>query len=142
MKFVQVDKTDQEALFHLHKQTLGPYVDQIYGWDDAEQEGFFDAKFDPPACKWIVVDGVRVGVIKYQDNGDHLDIDRIEIYPKYQGKGHGSAAINRVLSEASRRDIHVDLQVFKINPAIRLYERLGFRRTGETEKHVQMRWES
>jgi hypothetical protein len=30
------------------------------------------------------------------------------------------------------------LQVFKINPAQKLYERIGFIRTGETQTHVTM----
>ena len=139
MEFVQADETDRATLFDLHKQALGPYVDQIFGWDDSEQERIFYQKFDPSANKWIVVDGIKVGVVKYRDNGDHFYIDNIEIYPKYQGKGNGSTAINSVLSEANRRYINVDLQVFKINPAVRLYERLGFQKIGETENHVQMR---
>ncbi len=140
MKFTQADETDREIIFHLHKQALGPYVDQIFGWDDSEQEEMFNQKFDPLANKWIVVDGVQVGIVRYRDNGDHFYIDIIEIYPKYQGQGYGSTVINGVLSEANRRGIDVDLQVFKINPAIRLYERLGFQRIGETERHFQMRW--
>ncbi len=140
MKFVQVNETDRDALFHLHKQALGPYVDQIFGWDDLEQERLFVQKFDPPANKWIVVDGIKVGVVKYRDDDDHFYIDNIEIYPKYQGEGYGSAAINSVLSDAGKRDVHVDLQVFKINPAARLYKRLGFQKIGETERHFQMRW--
>ncbi len=140
MKFTQADETDREIIFHLHKQALGPYVDQIFGWDDSEQEEMFNQKFDPLANKWIVVDGVQVGIVRYRDNGDHFYIDIIEIYPKYQGQGYGSTVINGVLSEANRKGIDVDLQVFKINPAIRLYERLGFQRIGETERHFQMRW--
>lgn len=123
----------------MHKQALGPYVDQIFGWDDSEQEEIFNQKFDPAANKWIVVDGVKVGIVKYRDNGDHSYIDNIEIYPEYQGKGFGSTVINSILSEASRKNVNVDLQVFKINPAARLYARLGFQRIGETERHFQMR---
>ena len=140
MKFAQADATDREIIFHLHKEALGPYVDQIFGWDDSEQEELFNQKFDPSANKWIVVDGVQVGIVRYRDNDDHFYIDIIEICPKYQGQGYGSTVINGVLSEADRRGINVDLQVFKINPAIRLYERLGFQRIGETERHFQMRW--
>lgn len=139
MKFAQVDATDREIIFHLHKQALGPYVDQIFGWDDSEQEEIFNQKFDPRANKWIVVDGVKVGIVRYRDNGDHFYIDIIEIYPKYQEQGYGSTVINGIVSEANRRGINVDLQVFKINPAIRFYERLGFQKIGETERHFQMR---
>jgi len=140
MEFVRAVETDRETIFGLHNQALGPYVDQIFGWDDSQKEKIFSKKFDPSANKWIIVDGAKVGVIKYRDKGDYFYIDKIEIYPEYQGKGYGSTAINRVLSKASKKSVNVDLQVFKINPAARLYKRLGFQRIGETENYFQMRW--
>jgi hypothetical protein len=36
----------------------------------------------------------------------------------------------------------VTLQVLKVNPARRLYERLGFCETGADDTHYQMAWEA
>ena len=48
--------------------------------------------------------------------------------------------IQALCDEADGRGIPVELQVIKVNPAWRLYERLGFVVIGETETHVLMRW--
>ncbi len=57
----------------------------------------------------------------------------IEILPDYQGRGLGAAIIHGIIAEADAHHLPVRLQVLKINPARRLYERLGFVITGETE---------
>jgi phosphoribosyl 1,2-cyclic phosphodiesterase len=43
-----------------------------------------------------------------------------------------------LLAEARTAGLPVRLRVFRVNPAQRLYRRLGFVVTGETETHVQM----
>jgi ribosomal protein S18 acetylase RimI-like enzyme len=46
--------------------------------------------------------------------------------------------VGSLLATARDRGVPVRLQVFRESPAVRFYERLGFRRTGETETHVRM----
>ena len=63
----------------------------------------------------------------------------IEILPEYQNRGVGSAVIRDVLAQAQAEGLPVGLQVLKVNPARRLYERLGFNVVGETATHYLMR---
>jgi ribosomal protein S18 acetylase RimI-like enzyme len=63
----------------------------------------------------------------------------IEIAPEFRGRGIGTGLIQDVLIRAAQRLLCVKLQVLKVNlPAQSLYERLGFRVTGETPTHLQM----
>ena len=48
--------------------------------------------------------------------------------------------IRDLQSEAERQGLPLNLQVLQGNPARRLYERLGFAATGETETHIMMSW--
>jgi hypothetical protein len=52
---------DAEFFFALHKRSLGPYVDQIWGWDDDEQRAYMTGDFDLDRVRVIVVDGVEAG---------------------------------------------------------------------------------
>ncbi|MBE7385568.1 MAG: GNAT family N-acetyltransferase [Leptolyngbya sp. SIO1E4] len=135
----QATEQDREALFELHKLALGPYIDQIFGWNEAVQKQFFNDRFDANKLQWIVGNGLRVGVIAYQERDTGFYLESLEIYPAYQGKGYGSAAIQDIIQKAQRRSLPVELQVFKINPAIRLYRRLGFSVVNESDRHIQMR---
>jgi ribosomal protein S18 acetylase RimI-like enzyme len=70
--------------------------------------------------------------------GHELFLGSIELAPEAQRTGIGSSIIRSVLREASQRRVPVRLQVFRQNPARRLYQRLGFHVTGETPTHVEM----
>jgi ribosomal protein S18 acetylase RimI-like enzyme len=62
--------------------------------------------------------------------------------PAYQGRGIGTTLIRRLQQRARKEGVPVTLQVFKVNPARALYERLGFKVTGETDTHCRMKWSS
>ena len=80
------------------------------------------------------------GAIDCQRHRDRWTINNIEIAPEFQNVGIGTWLINRLLQQARGEDVPVDLQVMKVNlDARRLYERLGFTVTGETDTHWQMR---
>ena len=86
----------------------------------------------------MLVDGLAVGLLRVSERESALFIDQVEIVPDYQDRGIGTALINDLLA----RGRPVELGVLKVNDdARRLYERLGFRVTGETETHYNMRAE-
>jgi ribosomal protein S18 acetylase RimI-like enzyme len=62
---------------------------------------------------------------------------RIAILPEFQNQGIGTAILQKIIGAAPTHK-PLRLQVFKINPARRLYERLGFVKTGATRTHLCM----
>ena len=69
---------------------------------------------------------------------DAVKLHRVFLLPEAQGRGIGTRLVEEVLaaSRATRRPVR--LRVLRVNPARRLYERLGFKVTGETETHFEM----
>jgi len=53
-------------------------------------------------------------------------------------RGIGKIAIVTILADANEKQLPVTLQVFKINPAYQLYERLGFKIVETTATHYRM----
>jgi hypothetical protein len=76
---------DLQFFFALHKQSLGPYVDQIWGWDDDAQRAYLERTIAPDDTQVIVVHGVDVRRLNVEDHGDEVFIGLIEITPDYQG---------------------------------------------------------
>lgn len=130
---------DYDFLYQLHVAAMKYLITHVWGWEDARQEQFFADHFDPAPARIVVVDGKNVGVIAVEWRETDAFIANIEILPEQQGRGLGAAVIAHVIEEADAHDFPVRLQVLKINPARRLYERLGFVVTGETETHWLMR---
>lgn len=66
----------------------------------------------------------------------------VAVLPKYRGRGIGTALLARLLEVARTRYGAISLSVAEANPALRLYERLGFKvvdRSG-TSLTMKKRW--
>ena len=134
---------DRTFLFELHRAALGAYVDATWGWDEATQVAFFDARFDPTRREIIQVAGADVGVLAVDDAPGEIYLAMIALLPEWQGRGIGSAIIGSILRRAAKSDRAVTLRVLRRNPrAIELYESLGFTRTRQDDTHVYMRAEA
>ncbi|HTW64020.1 MAG TPA: GNAT family N-acetyltransferase [Bryobacteraceae bacterium] len=132
---------DREFLWWLHRETMREYVDKTWGWDETFQRSKFDQNFDPLPLLIIQKDSEPIGYICVGRPGDEIFLAAIEIVPAEQNQGIASQLINEILDEADRSQLPVNLQVLKVNPARRLYERLGFRCTGDSPTHYLMRRE-
>ena len=129
---------DSSALFTLHRAAFGAYVEAIFGpWDPAVQTRLHREWFDPDRLWVIESDRQLVGVVYYFYD-DHLELSRISIHPDHQNKGIGSAVLHELLEEADRRQLATSLEVFEINPARRLYARLGFVEVSQEGHKIQM----
>jgi ribosomal protein S18 acetylase RimI-like enzyme len=115
------------------------YVVQTWRqWDEAWQSHYFQQHFDRAACQIIVLHGQDIGVISVVRQVTDIFLSNIELLPTYQGQGIGTQLIKALVDEAHRKRVPMTLQVLKVNPARRLYERLGFSISGETATHYQM----
>jgi hypothetical protein len=47
-----------------------------------------------------------------------------------------------VIENAGVRQVPVRLGTFRVNRAVNLYRRLGFREVGKTDTHILMEWRS
>lgn len=136
---------DLEFIFELHKATLGPYVDQVWGWDDDDQRAYLDRTIDIATTQIIVVDGVDAGRLNLADQDGDVYIGLIEVDTDFQRQGIGTRILRDVLNDAFNAGRGVRLSVLKVNSdASRLYQRLGFvehraDEGAETDVRVHMR---
>src|SRR5262245_60746974 len=130
---------DREYLWRLHCKTMREYVDKTWGWNEAWQRRRFDETFDALPLLLIEKEGEPIGYIFVQRPGHEIFLAAIEIAPEQQNQGIASQLIKELLDESDQSNLPVKLSVLKVNPARRLYERLGFRCAGETPTHYLMR---
>ncbi len=132
---------DFDFLFELKKENFKWYVDRIWGWkDDDQKERLQQDLNEHLSHKRIIMANnkpIGVYVVHTTEDGD-LFINEISILTEYQNKGIGRKILEEQLKENHKKGIRTILQVFKHNPAKKLYEQLGFKIYGETETHYQM----
>ncbi|MPS31722.1 MULTISPECIES: N-acetyltransferase [unclassified Salinivibrio] len=79
----------------------------------------------------------RCGVIRLKADGETLFIRDLQIEPSEQRQGIGREAINWAVAYAQTSGYaHLALRVFAENPAVSLYQALGFVETGRSRDAV------
>jgi predicted acetyltransferase len=122
-------------------ETQRGIIESLFGWrgDDAELAQF-DESLDITNTSIIVADGEYAGWITVQ-RAEHIELDGIYLKPTMQRRGIGTALIRALIAEAQTTCKPLRLSTAKINPARRLYERIGFIDVSETEYKVFMEWQ-
>lgn len=132
---------DYEFVYELKKLCYHDYVEALWGWNEDDQRRRFAQFMDEGAGEMMFLllqDGQAIGMTNYEFSGeDALDICNICLLPQYRGRGVGGALLKQYIAQNTRPVL--TLQVYKNNPARRLYERLGFRTYEETDTHYRMR---
>lgn len=79
-------------------------------------------------AEWLIVergDGA-IGRLYLRDEAAALNVIDISLVPDSRGQGIGGAILRDVLDQAANLGKGVSIHVEKLNPARRLYDRLGF----------------
>jgi ribosomal protein S18 acetylase RimI-like enzyme len=109
----------------------------VVPWDDAQKEAFLRSQFEAQDAWYrehyadasfdvILVDGEPAGRL-YVHRGDReTRIVDIALLPEHRGIGIGTTLLRDLLAEADAAGKRVTIHVERFNPALRLYERLGF----------------
>ena len=139
-----------------------PFLERVYGatrteelaqtdWDEAQKAKFVSFQFQAQhlhytthytGAEFLVIerDGVAVGRLYLHWRTDDLRIVDIALLPEARGHGTGEALLRALLDAASARGHGVSIHVEQMNPAMRLYQRLGFRKAGEHGIYHLMEW--
>ena len=109
----------------------------LVNWSDAEKSAFLQMQFNAqhqhyqqqfPTADFLVVllDAHPIGRLYLARLPDEFRIIDIALLPPHRRAGLGTRLIQNILSEASVAGKPVRLHVERFNPALRLYQRLGF----------------
>jgi ribosomal protein S18 acetylase RimI-like enzyme len=139
---------DQDFVFKLYAGTRVHELTAL-GWNSAQQEAFLRMQFAAQQ-RWyemayaaadhqiICADDEAIGRIMVLDQPNRILLVDIALLPEQRNHGIGARLIGQLIARSDESGIPVGLQVLKTNPAIHLYQRLGFVQTGEDDMYFQM----
>ena len=134
----QAIESDIEPMMLIGHEGIRPYVEQLWGWDQADQERRFRENFNVAKIKIVNIDGQDVGYLDVENHDDHVFLAGIYLDRRYRRRGIGTELIREMLSICRSLRKPLRLRVLCPNPAQHLYARLGFRQVEETETHIYM----
>jgi ribosomal protein S18 acetylase RimI-like enzyme len=122
----QALESDRAFVERVYFETQRWIIEALLGWrgDDVEAERFAE-QYDAANTAIIVVDGDDAGWLTVQRDSD-IYVQSIYLVAKQQRRGIGTRLLQQLLNEARKHGTTVRLDTARINPARRLYERLGF----------------
>jgi ribosomal protein S18 acetylase RimI-like enzyme len=143
-------ETDAEFLYRLYVSTREPEM-RIVPWPDEQKAQFLRMQFNAQTTHYkknylnadyaiILVDGKPAGRLYLHQQGRDLRIMDIVLAPEYRGAGIGTTLLREIMDRAGSAGDSVSIHVERDNPAMRLYERLGFRPIGEHGVYYLMEW--
>jgi GNAT superfamily N-acetyltransferase len=126
---------DQEFCFVAKAQALGPYVKEVWGWDDAYQRTDHANRFLGHFPNISLLRGEPIGTWHLQPESTYFTFNDFYLLPQFQRRGIGSIILKRVIAEVRATGLPLRLRFIKINPVRSLYLRNGFEIVSETETH-------
>ena len=122
-----------------------------FPFDETQKRAFLDQQFAAqfahygvhyPTCERNIIerDGVPVGRLWIDEWRDQIRLVDITLVPECRGAGIGSTLLRQLMDRgvAARKSVSIHVESF--NPALRLYQRLGFEHVDTNGVYFLMRW--
>jgi len=139
---------DEKFLYQLFCQTMGGDLtaldavqrDAILRMQFMAQQHTYRAEFPRADHQIIMLDDRVIGrVLVERAETEHRGVD-IALLPEYRSGGIGTMLIQELLDEAADAGKPFRISVVRTNPALHLYQRLGFKTIGESITHFMLEW--
>ncbi|MAT99588.1 MAG: GNAT family N-acetyltransferase [Anaerolineaceae bacterium] len=140
-----------------------PFLRRLYGstrteelaavpWSAAEKEAFLDMQFHAQHVYYqeqyaqatfdiIEQDGQAIGRLYVDRRPDDIRIVDIALLPANRKQGIGSMLLSRLLEEGTRAGLPITIHVERFNPALTLYQRLGFQPIDDYGVYLLLAWQ-
>ena len=141
INFVPTTEADREFFIHVHHTAYRKTIEEMFGWDEALQDGFANKAFDEGGMNIIWFEDKKIGVVGWEEFSDYLWLKEVFLLPEHQGQGIGNYIVTMSQDRAKKAGKDLRLQTLKANiGAKRLYERCGLQVTDATDTHWQLAW--
>jgi ribosomal protein S18 acetylase RimI-like enzyme len=123
----------------------------VTGWSDEQKAEFCRMQFTAqdthyrlhyPTAEYSVIEVSEIPIGRlYVDRWTReIRIMDIAILPGHRGKGTGTLLLTDLQREAAGSGRCLSIHVERFNPALRLYERLGFRMSEDKGAYLLLEW--
>jgi GNAT superfamily N-acetyltransferase len=143
---------EDDFLFEVYASTRAAEL-ALLNWPPEQKEAFLRMqsraqlqhyRLNYPRAEYQIIEtaGQPLGRLIIDRSKNPILLMDIALLPAHQGQGFGTALIQGILAEAAGKNWSVRLHVEAFNPAMRLYNRLGFSKDGTMGIYHQMTWSS
>ncbi len=151
LTFRPITEDDLPFLRQLYGSTREDEMAMVADWSEAQKTQFLDQQFHAQhtfymdqfkSAKFelVLIDGKPIGRLYKERRPDEIRLIDIALLSEHRQKGYGRQLMEGVLAEGASLGLPVRIHVERNNPAMRLYDRLGFKNIGDTGVYFLMEW--
>ena len=145
-----VQPTDEDFLLRVYACTRQAEM-AVVPWSLEQKAAFVRTQFEAqtrhyraqfPEAEYsiIVHQGRDVGRLWVARKPGGIHILDITLLPEFRGAGLGRRLLGQIQEDGARSALPVSIYVEGFNPSLRLFEKLGFRKTNEEGVHCLLQW--
>ncbi len=142
---------DRDFLYRVYAGTRLEELELATDWSPEQKEQFLRQQFaaqdayyreNYQGAEWSVVlrHGEPAGRLYVHRRPAEIRLMEIALLPEHRGGGLGTALLEELMAEARATAKPLTIHVEVYNPALRLYERLGFRKREDKGVYWLMEW--
>lgn len=124
----------------------------VTGWSEEDKAVFCRRQFDAQSAHYrenypgaslqiIERDGISIGRLYVAHWEREIRIMDIALLPESRGSGIGTKLLRGLQEQASSAGKSLTIHVERFNPALKLYQRLGFQQVEDKGVYLLLRWE-
>jgi len=143
---------DEEFLYRVYASSREEELAQT-DWSEEQKDSFLRMQFRAQHAHYqTYYEGAQFQIILLHEEPagrlyraywkNEIRLIDIALLPAHRGQGLGAMIIKRIQAEGAETGLPVRIHVEKFNPALRLYERLGFRAIEDKGVYWFMEWQA
>jgi ribosomal protein S18 acetylase RimI-like enzyme len=148
--FRPVSEDDLEFLYRVYASTREEEL-AVVDWTPEQKEAFLRMQFNLQHKSYmencpnqdfsiIFYEGKPAGRLYLSRTSKEIRIVDIALLPEFRRKSIGTTILKDILREGAEKGLPVSIHVEHFNPALRLYERLGFKQVHDQGVYYLMEW--
>lgn len=137
LEYKPVVEADFEALLALRIEAMRESLERLGRFDPDRARARLRATFSPEHTWSIERDGQRIGFYALRPVNGALRLDHLYVLPGEQGKGSGSAVLQRLFEQADACGMALYLGALRDSDSNRFYRRHGFVQIGAGEWDIE-----
>ncbi len=138
LRFRPIEASDENLLSAIYASTRSEEMALVTHWTEEQKQSFLQQQFQAQHTYYrqmyaqalfliILKDEQPAGRLYLDHRSQEIRIVDIALLPDFRNRRLGETILRGILEEAAAASKAVTIHVERMNPALHLYERLGFR---------------
>jgi len=124
----------------IYREAMQPLTEMVTQWNEPAQRRIVELAVADAGTSILKAESGDAGWLQVQETRYVVELKQLYIVPALRNRGLGTSFLTWMKERADRKRKELTLEVMSNNPALRLYERMGFKPVTTANNKITMRY--